>query len=317
MSPGLSVVVPVLGELDRLARCLAALRRATAPLAEGEAEILVADDGTRGGIPDALRAEHPEVRWLDPADGAPLGFGGNANRGARAAQGRILCLLNSDMYVSADFFRGYAPVFDENEALFAVCARIREPGDVNAGLKSCTISAGRALMRFARDEEAASDASAPVPYANGGGSLFRRDRFLALGGFDPVFHPYYWEDTDLGYRAWRRGWEIRYDPARCLTHDHQGTIGREERRRVSRVKARNERLFLWRNLNDRSLATLVLRGALRDALTDLLRLRLRRVGWTLADLALLPQVARSRAAERRDAVRSDAEIAALWSLRQL
>ena len=129
-------------------------------------------------------------------------------------------------------------------------------GGVNAGLKTLSMRPGDAAVRFARDADPASDRPAPVPYANGGGAFFRRRVYRELGGFAPVFAPYYWEDTDLGYRAWKRGYEIRYDPSRRLEHDHQGTIGRERRRHVSRIKARNQRLFLWRNWTDLSLPVL-------------------------------------------------------------
>ncbi|MGH0029466.1 MAG: glycosyltransferase family 2 protein [Myxococcota bacterium] len=305
MPPGLSIVVPVFGEEDRLVRCLAALVRAVATLPEGEAEILVADDGTPGGLSPELAERFPGVRWLPPSD--RLGFGGNMNRGVLAARGGIVCLMNSDMYVAPDFFHDWERPFDD-PSLFAVCGRIREPGGVNAGLKHLEVSPRGARVRFAADADPASEKPAPVAYPNGGGALVRRDRFLALGGFDPVFHPFYWEDTDLGYRAWKRGERVLYDPTRVLEHDHQGTIGREKRRRVSRVKARNQRLFLWRNWTDRSLAGLVLVGTLPVLLADLLRLRLRRVGWALADLPLLVHARRHRARERPALRRSDAEV---------
>jgi GT2 family glycosyltransferase len=307
VSPGLSVVIPVLGEQDRLSRCLLAVQRALAGLPDGEAEVVVADDGTPGGLGE-LHERFAFVRWLEPTQ--RLGFGANMNRAVLASHGRLVCLLNSDMYVADDFFRDHAAPF-EDEALFAVCARIREPGGVNAGLKWLTVSPRRASVRFADDADPASAKPARVAYANGGGAIFRRDLFLALGGFDPVFHPYYWEDTDLGYRAWKRGLEIAYDPARALEHDHQGTIGRERRRQVSRVKARNQRLFLWRNLTGHTLAGLLLRGTLPELLSDLVALRLRRVGWALADLSLLGHAARHRARVREQELRSDAEVARL------
>jgi GT2 family glycosyltransferase len=31
--------------------------------------------------------------------------------------------------------------------------------------------------------------------------------------FDPLFRPGYYEDLDLSYRAWARGWTVIYEPA--------------------------------------------------------------------------------------------------------
>jgi GT2 family glycosyltransferase len=303
----LSIVVPVYGEEERLWRCLAAAVTALG-LAGLPGEILVADDGTPGGLSPEIRARHPEVRWLAPSH--RLGFAGNVNRAVAEARGGIVCLLNSDMYVAPDFLHDVARAFAD-PAVFAVCARILEPGGVDAGWKRLSLSPSGATVRFARDDDPGTRGPARVPYANGGGSLFRRALFLELGGFDPVFAPYYWEDTDLGYRAWKRGYEIRYDPSRILEHDHQGTISREQPRRVRRIKTRNERLFVWRNLTDVSLRRLLLRGTLPALLRDLGRLRLRRVAWAVSDLRLLPAVRRARILSRARDRRTDAEVAAL------
>lgn len=300
-------MIPVYGEEARLARCLAA---AVAALAHAgvRGEILVADDATPGGLSPALRARHPEVRWLAHPD--RLGFAGNVNRAVAQARGEIVCLLNSDMYVAPDFLCDAPRAFADAQ-VFAVCARILEPGGVNAGLKRLSIRPGGATVRFALDADASARQPARVPYANGGGALFRRALFVELGGFDPAFSPYYWEDTDLGYRAWKRGYEIRYDPGRTLEHDHAASISRERPGRVRRVRARNQRLFVWRNLTDASLGALLLRGTLPALLRDLARLRLRRVAWALADLRLLPSVRRARERSRALDRRTDAEVAAL------
>jgi GT2 family glycosyltransferase len=47
--------------------------------------------------------------------------------------------------------------------------------------------------------------------------LVRRDRFLELGGFDETFF-LDWEDLDLCWRAWLRGWPTVYVPDAWLRH---------------------------------------------------------------------------------------------------
>ena len=94
----------------------------------------------------------------------------------------------------------------------------------------------------------------PILYATGGAAAYRRERFLELGGFDPIYHPFYWEDADLGWRAWRRGWTNVQVPASEVEHRGGETIGmRFESRRVKETYERNRLLFMWSNVLDRGL----------------------------------------------------------------
>ena len=87
-------------------------------------------------------------------------------------------------------------------------------------------------------------------YATGGSSLFDRDKFLAVGGFEEIFAPYGWEDVELSLRAWKQGYEIRYDPRSAIWHQFSSTIGsRIARRRAAGVYDRNRLLTHWLHLD--------------------------------------------------------------------
>jgi len=47
--------------------------------------------------------------------------------------------------------------------------------------------------------------------------LVRREMFVELGGFDETFFME-WEDLDLCWRAWLRGWPTVYVPAATVRH---------------------------------------------------------------------------------------------------
>mgnify|MGYP001606185629 CR=1 FL=1 len=62
----------------------------------------------------------------------------------------------------------------------------------------------------------------PPVSAHGAAMLVRRSMFLELGGFDETFFMEY-EDLDLCWRAWLRGWSSVYVPEATLRH-RVGTV---------------------------------------------------------------------------------------------
>ena len=77
------------------------------------------------------------------------------------------------------------------------------------------------------------------------------EKFLELGGFDPLYEPFYLEDTDLGYMAWKRGWKVLYQPRSVVYHEHRGTIGKRFREeQIQAVLKKNHLLFCWKNIHE-------------------------------------------------------------------
>jgi N-acetylglucosaminyl-diphospho-decaprenol L-rhamnosyltransferase len=75
----------------------------------------------------------------------------------------------------------------------------------------------RVLPGFDLDLTVPADRPLHTLTANGGAMLVRRDRFLELGGFDETFFMDF-EDIDLCWRAWLRGWASVYVPDAWLRH---------------------------------------------------------------------------------------------------
>lgn len=76
-----------------------------------------------------------------------------------------------------------------------------------------------------------------------------RQKFLGLGGFDPVYLPGRLEDLDLVFRGYMAGYEARYVPAAVAYHKGEATFRRVYGAEGSRRLAlRNTLLFQWKNL---------------------------------------------------------------------
>src|SRR5262249_56403891 len=96
------------------------------------------------------------------------------------------------------------------------------------GWDGATLVHGRVTMRrgpllheilpgYRLDQRTAASDVTPTVFANGGAMMVRRDRLLALGGFDESFFLAF-ESIDLCWRAWLRGWSSVYVPEAVLRH---------------------------------------------------------------------------------------------------
>ncbi len=86
-------------------------------------------------------------------------------------------------------------------------------------------------------------------WASGGSGAFRKSIWDKLGGFDSLYYPFYWEDIDLSYRAWKRGYKILWEPKAAVHHKHEAIIGRHySKKYINFVSERNRLLFIWKNI---------------------------------------------------------------------
>ncbi|HOL70667.1 MAG TPA: glycosyltransferase [Bryobacteraceae bacterium] len=243
-----SVVIPNWNGRELLAKYLPSVVAALD--GNPENEIIVVDNGSEDGSAEFLRQNFPQVRVL--ALPRNLGFGGGSNAGFRAARNDIVVLLNSDMRVEPDFLAPLLEAFTDDAVFCAGCqiffsdpARRRE----ETGLTQGWWRDGRLRVTH-RIDEAVTDVF-PCFYGGGGSCAFDRRKFLELGGFDPLLAPFYLEDTDLGYMAWKRGWRVLYQPRSVVYHEHRGTIGKHFRsEHIQAVYKKNYVLFCWKNIHE-------------------------------------------------------------------
>ncbi|MHC4402760.1 MAG: glycosyltransferase [Planctomycetota bacterium] len=74
-------------------------------------------------------------------------------------------------------------------------------------------------------------------------------KFVALGGFDPLFLPGRLEDLDFAYRGYQAGYRARYVPEAVAYHRGMATFGQVYGRSgCDRLALRNTLLFQWKNL---------------------------------------------------------------------
>ena len=242
-----SVVIPNWNGRGLLARNLPSVVEA---LGSNPAhELIVVDNASTDGSAEFLRETFPDVTVISLETNQ--GFGGGSNAGIRAARNDVVLLLNNDMRLDPDAIRHLLQGFSDPR-VFAVTSQIFFP-DPNKRREETGLTRGRWIEGHLRVEHRIDpqvNGLFPTFYAGGGSTAFDRRKFLDLGGFDPLMEPFYYEDTDISYGAWKRGWVILYEPRSIVYHDHRGTIGKHfNEAYIQSVLRKNRLLFVWKNIH--------------------------------------------------------------------
>ncbi len=205
-------------------------------------ELIIVDNGSTDGSAELVRDHYPHVRLIcGPNDG----YAGGNNRGAQAAQGEYLIMLNPDTVVLPGTLAALlAPLQATADiGLSTACiVHMHQPMRINTcgntvqftGLTYCR-GAGQPRGNYATPGE--------VDAVSGAAFAIRRSLFETLGGFDEQFFMYV-EDTDLSWRARLAGYRCVYVPDAVVKHAYQPGY--------SPTKAfyldRNRHLMLLKNL---------------------------------------------------------------------
>jgi GT2 family glycosyltransferase len=207
-----AVVIGSYAGATHLRECLQSLRVQTLL----PAEVIVVDASSDDGTVE-IATELGARALVVPNRG--LGF--LYNRGAEAASAPYLLLSNVDVSYDPSCIAMLADALDADESCFAADARQLDWEGVRLVHGRTTLRRGPLLREYfpglILDHRVSADTVTPTVSANGAAMLVRRDRFLQLGGFDETFF-LDWEDLDLCWRAWLRGWPTVYVPGAWLRH---------------------------------------------------------------------------------------------------
>ncbi len=215
-----SLIICTRNRAASLGKCLDHVRRLEAP--GGDWELIVVDNGSTDATPKLLEdyaasAAFPVVIVREPVPGLSRA----RNAGIARATGAIVAFTDDDCYVSADFLKEVARVF-EDESIGFIGGRILLYDSSDAPL---SIRAEREPYRIA-------------PYSfiragqlTGANMAFRRSLLQATGPFDLAFGAgalfRSCEETDLQARASAMGTTGAYDPGPLVWHHHGRKPGRD------------------------------------------------------------------------------------------
>lgn len=207
-------------------------------------EVIVVDDGSTDDSVQhiqQLAISNKQLAIKVVGHKRNFGYATTCNTGVHGAKGDLVAILNLDVVPNEDFLKNALAHF-ENEKIFAVSFN---EGKFGPG----KIVWENGLIGIAPTEIPAKTVS--TGWASGGSSVFRKDVWENLGGMDELFLPFYFEDIDLGIRAYKAGYFCLFEPEARVEHDHESTINPSNFKRnfIDNIKQRNRLLLTWKNID--------------------------------------------------------------------
>lgn len=250
LSPKVSIVIPVYGQVHFALSCLDSLALHTSRYS---VEIIIADDASPADSQSELLSQVPWIRYERRFENG--GFLECCNWAVQITRGEYVVLLNSDTRVvegwldelidGFDLFPGAGMV---GSKLFNEDGTLQEAGgifwrDGSAHNYGRGDDPNRPQYCFARQADFISGASVAL----------RRAVWDELGGFDPHYKPAYCEDADLAFRLRRAGHEVWLLPFSRVVHYEGVTHGRDTTKGVKAHQVENLRKFAERFQSELSL----------------------------------------------------------------
>jgi GT2 family glycosyltransferase len=337
MKPSVSIVIPTWNGIDLLRRFLPSVAHAARTYSthsNAPVEILIVDDASTDATIEWLSEEGFIEKRASDTDRSPdqiftlryvrneinRGFGETCNRGFDSAEHNLIFLLNNDVEVDENAIAPLVECFDDRQVFAAHCRVFnldsnREVGTGKLGGYSRGFIRVHGSYRIdQKNESKITSGESPLysMFAGGGSAMFDRTKFLELGGFETLLSPFYWEDVELSYRAWKRGYRVLYEPRSLARHQISSTIGKLGRRRVRMIEQRNRLMFHWINLHDRGLITSHIFWLMFLVITAPLRLQPMFVISVFEALKRLPEILRRRREEKLRGIQTDREVFKLF-----
>jgi glycosyltransferase involved in cell wall biosynthesis len=231
-----SVIVPAFNAAQTIEQCLAALLAQSYP--REQYEVIVVDDGSTDDTA-AIAARFAAVRVMGAAH---RGAAAARNLGARAARGEILLFTDADCAPTRDWIAAMCAAFDD--------ARV-------VGVKGTYRTRQRAIVaRFVQleyeEKYARMRRAETIDFIDTYSAGYRRDVFLAKGGFDEAFPSATVEDQEFSFRLAEQGARMLFVPDAVVYHQHAATLGAYARRKfhIGYWKVRVHRMHPGKMLRD-------------------------------------------------------------------
>lgn len=214
--PSVTILILNWNGRSLLGRSLEALR----VLDYSDYHLVVADNGSTDDSISVVQKKFPEVTIIDL--GRNLGFskGNNAAIEQLPFEDDILVMLNNDVFVHSQWLTQLVVPFKDDTVGITGCKLLFEDGRhiQHAGGEITYPLILAHHFHYQEVDDGQADQQREVPFVTGAAMAVRRPLFEELNLFDESFSPFYFEDSDLCFRAKAAGYQVLYVPEAVAIH---------------------------------------------------------------------------------------------------
>ena len=220
----------------------------------GEAEVVIADNGSTDNSLEFLHSHYPELRII--ALDRNYGFAEGYNRALAEVDADYYVLLNDDVEVTPHWIEPVVEQMEQNPQT-AICQPKllmydqRDTFEYAGGAGGFIDKYGYPFCRgriFTTIEidRGQYDNTREVFWASGAAMFVRADVWRELGGLDGEFFAHM-EEIDFCWRAKNAGYRVEYCPQSVVYHVGGGTLPKSNPRKTY-LNFRNNMALLYKNL---------------------------------------------------------------------
>ena len=227
---------------------------------QGDAEVIIADNGSTDDSLDFVRAQYPGLRIIELDKN--YGFAGGYNRALQQVKADYYVLLNDDVEVTPGWIEPVVAQMQQHPDT-AICQPKllmydqRDTFEYAGGAGGFLDKYGYPFCRgrmFTSLEQDNGQYNTPgeIFWASGAAMFVRADVWHQLGGLDDDFFAHM-EEIDFCWRAKNAGYRVEYCPQSTVFHVGGGTLPKSNPRKTY-LNFRNNMALLYKNLPKHRLA---------------------------------------------------------------